>query len=799
MPTMRDPAHRFLPLSLAFSQLLILVAVLTCTRWLPAQQDQPVKPRQARAEAKETETFQQEVKPLLMKFCSECHNEDEPTEGVAVDGVSNGSAVRVDRKTWTRVLQRVEFHAMPPKSEPQPTDEQRATIVSWLENVLFHLDCEKQTDPGRVTVRRLNRLEYHNTIRDLFGVELDPTRDFPSDDVGEGFDNIGDVLSLPPLLFEKYIEAAEQISQSVVLAVDKENPDNQRFEKNQLRLTGAAKLVADGTIVMTSRGTAEATLSVASAGTYRLLVQAGAQQAGDEVAKIEFTVDGKPVGQVDVPASQRAMQEYGLEVTMAVGDRRIGASFVNDYYQPKDPDPANRDRNMFLRWIELVGPQELDPDNLPESHRRIVTVQPGEELSVVEAASEVLAPLMRRAFRRPVPAEQLQGYAQLAELATERGESFERGLQVAITAMLVSPRFLFRLEGTDRLDDPATIRQLDDFELASRLSYFIWSSMPDERLLALAGKGQLGRASVLREEVRRMLADPRSRGLVDGFASQWLNLRNLDEVSPDPDAFPFSDELRADMRQETEMFFEAVMRDDRPITELLSGRYSFLNGRLAEHYGIDGVEGGEFRRVSLLDYPRAGVLTQASILTLTSDPTRTSPVKRGKWIMENILGTPPPDPPADVPEIGAAREALPGASFREQLELHRESPRCAVCHVEMDALGFGMENFDGIGRWRTELDSQPIDASGTLPGGHSFEGPIQMIEILGENEPAFVRAFTRKLLVFALGRGLKYYDRCTVDEIVKQLSSDSYTFSTIVEQIVLSDAFRKRRAEGAAK
>jgi hypothetical protein len=296
-----------------------------------------------------------------------------------------------------------------------------------------------------------------------------------------------------------------------------------------------------------------------------------------------------------------------------------------------------------------------------------------------------------------------------------------------------------------------------------------------------------------------MLADPRSQSLVDGFATQWLNLRNLESASPDPDIFPFDDQLRSAMQRETELFFAAVMKDDRPVTDFLDGRYTFVNEQLAKHYGIEGVEGDEFRRVSLEGYPRAGVLTHASILTITSDPTRTSPVKRGKWIMENILGTPPPDPPTDVPEIEAAREALPDSSFREQLELHRSNAICASCHRHMDPLGFGFENYDAIGRWRDKDGEFPIDATGTLPGGEEFNGPIELIEILRRGEKEFVRSFTEKLLVFALGRGLRYYDQCAVEDMVKVLPSSEYRFSAVVEQIILSDPFRKRRGDGGRR
>jgi hypothetical protein len=789
LPDVRPPAYR---------AVLVAIALLWCWQGMSGpvgQAQQQGKPPRKDLQGDNARAFAMDVQPLLEKYCYSCHGPDEQTEEVRVDQATGGITVREHREMWERVFQMLKFGSMPPEDELQPSPGERARIVAWLDQALTFLDCDRKHDPGRVTIRRLNRLEYHNSIRDLFGVALDPTEDFPSDDVGEGFDNIGDVLSLPPLLFEKYMDAAEEVSRSVVVAVNLADTQRQTVLAKQLDLDGEAR-TAGSTILMASRGTATATFEAKAAGTYQMVVTAGAQQAGDEVAKLEVTVDNKQAGVLEIPASHRKMEEYQLEVMVEKGDHRVSVTFINDYYKPDDPDPANRDRNIFVRSIGWRGPTMVDAQGLPESHRRIVTAYPGDDLDVAEAASRVLAPLMRRAFRRPVPDDQVRQYARLVQFAVEQEESYERGLQVAISAVLVSPQFLFRTEGGDGADDPGRVRLLGDFELASRLSFFLWSSIPDDRLLKLAGKGQLNKAGTLRDEIERMLADPRADSLIEAFATQWLNLRNLELAAPDPDLFPFDDQLRSDMQKETEMFFASVMRDNRPITDFLDGRYTFINERLARHYGIDGVSGDEFRRVSLEGLPRAGVLTQASILTITSDPTRTSPVKRGKWIMENILGTPPPDPPADVPQIETTQEALPDASFREQLELHRAKPVCASCHQYMDPLGFGFENFDAIGRWRQMDGKFPIDSSGTLPGGEKFDGPIELIEILRQREKEFVRAFTEKMLVFALGRGLRYYDQCAVEDIVKAVTLNEYRFSAIVEQIVLSDPFRKRRGDG---
>ena len=397
-------------------------------------------------------------------------------------------------------------------------------------------------------------------------------------------------------------------------------------------------------------------------------------------------------------------------------------------------------------------------------------------------------------------AEETAPYASLVDLAVRRGERYEQGLQVALTAVLVSPQFLFRIERSAEPDNPEKVVEVNDYQLASRLSYFIWSSTPDDELLALAYDGRLSKPEILRGQVKRMLADPRVQGLVDGFASQWLNLRNLEDVTPDPNVFPdFNDGLKVAMQRETELFFKTVMQDDLPVTAFLTGKFTWVNEQLASHYGIEGISGEEFQRVSLKDTQRAGVITQGSILTLTSNPNRTSPVKRGKWIMENILGTAPPDPPADVPEIEAAKKSLPDASFREQLELHRESAVCASCHRSMDPLGFGFENFDAIGRWRTKDGEFEIDASGKLPEGGDFSGPMELIEILEKQKAQFADSLARKMLVFALGRGLEYYDECVIKEITAEMEKQEYRFSSLVLGIVTSDAFLQRRGEGKKK
>ena len=742
--------------------------------------------------------YSEKVVPLLKRYCYDCHNGDAAEAGLELADFATIQSLQADRKRWAKVVRMVDFAAMPPEGSPQPSVKERQEMVRLLEPILFTIDCNLARDPGRVTIRRMNRSEYNNTVRDLLGVDFKPAENFPSDDVGHGFDNIGDVLSLPPLLFEKYMDAAEQIADAAILLYDPQNLPKQRFEARKLRRHGSARFDgASQSYIIPSAGAVFAKYAPAYPGRYRLRVEAGAQQAGTEFAKMQVELDSKTVKVFDVKAQRNAMQVHSIEVDLEAREYELAAAFINDYYKPEAKNSRERDRNLYVRAIELEGPLELPPDAFPASHRRLMIAQPAKGKSVRQAAEEILMPFIQRAFRRPVGKEELNPYVGLVERVVADDRSFGRGIQVAISGILVSPHFLFRIEEPSSADDAEEIQPLSQYELASRLSYFIWSSMPDDQLFSLASAGKLSDPKVLRQQVKRMLADDRSQALVDNFASQWLNLRNLEDIKPDPEKFGFFDEqLRNDMKRETELFFTAVMREDRSVLDLVTGRFSFLNERLAKHYGIEGVTGDDFRKVPLQDYPRAGVLTQGSILTLTSNPDRTSPVKRGKWILVNVLGTPPPDPPADVPELAAAQKASPTATLKEQLALHRENASCAICHRQMDPLGLGLENFDAVGRWREKDDGQVIDPEGSLPNGDKFKSPLELIQVLGGRKEDFHRALAGKMLTYATGRGLQYYDRCAVDDIIKNMRKSENRFSALVTEIVLSEPFRKKRGDG---
>jgi hypothetical protein len=478
--------------------------------------------------------------------------------------------------------------------------------------------------------------------------------------------------------------------------------------------------------------------------------------------------------------------------------RRLSLAFLNDFYDENQRDPGRRDRNLIVDAIEVTGPAGLRPPSLPLSHRRILIATPGPGVDDREAARRVIERFATRAFRRPVRAEEVERYLALADDAARNGETFERRIQLAVTAILLSPHFLFRVE----LDPPGSaggqVRPLDDFELASRLSYFLWSSMPDEELFRLARQGRLHEDGVLEAQARRMLKVAKARALVDNFAVQWLQLRGLRTAARDPARFPRYDApLRAAMREESERFFETILFEDRSVLEFLDADFTFVNDRLAAHYGLPPVDGSKFRRVALTDDRRGGLITQASVLTVTSNPTRTSPVKRGKWVLEQILGAPPPPPLPDVPELSEGAKDDRPSTLRQRLEAHRANPNCANCHAKMDPIGFGLENFDATGAWRTRDGSLPIDASGSLPSGPSFRGPEGLKAFLMAREDEFARCLTQKMLTYALGRGLGPADREAVDRAVVALARDGYRFSRLVVEVVKSDPFRKRSADTA--
>jgi len=597
-----------------------------------------------RANAQDREpNFARDVTPFLQSYCTDCHGDEDPQGGLALSRYEESGNVQTDFEVWDNVLRMLSEGEMPPEDAEQPKAGELQTAIRGIEAELAKFDCGTERHAGRVTIRRLNRAEYNNTIRDLIGIDFQPADDFPTDDVGHGFDNMGDVLSIPPLLMEKYLDAAESI-----------------------------------------------------------------------VSRI---------------AEDESLQ--------------------------KELFPTTAD--------DTGGQRQADRRNLER--------------------------FAARAFRRPATSAEIDRLMKLIEFAREQDSDRGEAFGLAVTAILASPHFVFRVESDPSEDEG--IRQLNDYELATRLSYFLWSSMPDEELFRLAAENKLNNEDTIRRQVDRMLDDPKAKALTENFAGQWLQLRSLKDMAPDPERYPgFNDELRAAMQRETELFFESIVREDRSILEFLTADYSFVNAPLAKHYGIEGVSGEEFQRVKL-DSKRRGVLTQGSILLLTSNPTRTSPVKRGKWVLDNILGEPPPEPPAGVPELDEDAETL--GSLRERLEQHRADPTCAVCHRKMDALGFGLENFDVVGAWRDRDGRFEIDPSGEI-GGLEFDSASSLMNLLAEHKQrSFCRCLAEKVLIYAVGRGPRPYDRCTLDGIVSDLEANDFRFRALVKSIVLSDPFRFRQ------
>ena len=754
---------------------------------------QGAEPRAAGAAG--TASYEKDIQPLIQKYCVDCHGPTRPKADLNLSLFTNEAAVRAARPTWERVLHALQKREMPPEKKPQPTELEHDQIASWIQSELFTVDCENP-DPGRVTIRRLNRTEYNNTIRDLVGVDFQPADDFPADDAGYGFDNIGDALSLPPVLLEKYLLAAQRILDSAIVTEDPSVSQVRRFKGDSLTpdAEAAGETMSGNWLQLGREGEAFIEVPVLAEGGYKLRVKAYAQQAGPELARLSLRLNGSDILKTEVKAArQREAETFEAEVKLKARSNRLAVAYLNNYVNQNDPDPNNRDRNLFVAYIELEGPFNAGKFAYPETHRRIF---PLEEMPADKRgyARDILRKFASKAFRRPATDGELDRLMKFVDMAAADGDSFEKSVQLALQATLVSPHFLFRGELQPEPDNPKYVHPVNEFALASRLSYFLWSSLPDDELFALAQRGAL-RAN-LAAQVKRMLQDPKSAALVKNFAGQWLELRNLNLVTPDAWEFPeFDKELRAAMLRETELFFEHIMRENRSVLEFLDADYTFANARLARHYGLPEVKGDEFQRVSLRGTERGGLLTQASILTITSNPTRTSPVKRGKWVLENILGAPPPPPPPDVPLLDEEKKALTG-TLRQRMEQHRENPNCAGCHARMDPIGFSFENFNAIGGFRKVDGTSAIDPSGKLVSGETFSNPAALKAILRESKrPEFLHCLTEKMLTYALGRGVEYYDVCAIDKAIEGMEKSNYSFQSLVVEIVNSAPFQKRRGE----
>ncbi len=742
--------------------------------------------------------FGTKIQPFLAKYCLGCHNSDDQAAGVALDEYKSDAAARKDRKVWEMVSGVVADGSMPPKKRkgqplPQPSKGERDGFVGSVGDVT-KLDCTGPTDAGRVTLRRLNRAEYNNTIRDLCGVDFKPAEDFPTDDVGYGFDNIGDVLSLQPIMIEKYLAAADKILEAAIASLAPVKQERQSFRAQQLQAVprGAKNRDKPPRIEFTTEGAAYIDkYNFQADGEYAVRVKAWGTKVGGAAAKLVVRIDGKDHKEFDVDVPSNRAATFEAKLTVAAGERRVTAGFANPFEDKTEKDAAKKFRTLGVVSIEVDGPIGKSEKPLPASTELVLPHRPAGNKDERAAAEKSLAEFARRAYRRPVKPTEVERLMILYDLAAGKGEPFHQAVKLPMKAVLVSPHFLFRIEDDPPAGDP--VRTLNEYELATRLSYFLWATMPDDELYRLADQGELRKPGVLKAQIARMLQDKKAAALTENFAGQWLMLRSVKTATPDTETYPTWDEpLRAAMIRETELFFEHVVRDNRPVTDFLDANYTFVNERLAKHYGIQGVSSSEFRKVALPDARRGGILTMASVLTVTSNPTRTSPVKRGKWVLENLLGTPPPPPAPDVPEL----EATPlKGTLREQMEQHRANPACATCHAKLDPLGFGLENFDGIGLWRTVDRKEKIDSSGVLPDGAKFDGPAELRKILLGKADLFRRCLAEKLLTYALGRGLEYYDACVLDELVTKLKAGGDTVSALALAIAESDPFQKRQAK----
>ncbi len=796
--------------------LLTLFAAAVPCAWLAAEPPKAAPPADKKPAGDE---FTRDVLPFLEKHCVSCHNPQKKKADLILTAYRDEQSVVKNRTVWNAVTKMVHSGEMPPETKPRPAADDVERFGNAVAAILDRADRSGKRDPGHVTIRRLNRTEYNNTIHDLTGIDFQPAEDFPSDDIGYGFDNIGDVLSLSPVLMERYLTAAESVVQrAVLLEAPKppQHPTAAQFLSPRVR-------GEPGTRSLTTRDSLFTVYKVTDPGEYTFRVRAYGVAADKEAPKIALIVDGKEVATHEVTSTdERRGGAYEAQLTLKAGEYKTEMVFLNPSSAAASEPPApafvpvagtvsrvakaqgpDKPRTVFVRRFELEGPK----DSYPPSHKKIMACDPKGSHS--EKTREILTRFASQAYRRPATRDEVDRLVKLVESVEERGDKWEAGIQLALEAVLVSPKFLFRVELDDRPDSKEP-HPIDEYQLASRLSYFLWSTMPDEELTSLAAKKQL--AAHLDAQVARMLKDPRSQALVDNFAMQWLQLRRLKDFSPDPKRFPnFDDQLRASMLKETELFFGAIVQEDRSILELIDADYTFLNRRLADHYGIADTNGNlkgqkptkpegnfflgdRFVRVPLQGGQRGGLLTEASVLCVTSNPTRTSPVKRGKWVLEQLLGTPPPPPPPNVPQLEDAKRQLTG-TLRQRMEQHRVDPACANCHAKMDAIGFAFENYDAVGAFRTKDEGLAIDPSGKLPDGQSFKGAAELKQILKGKKDLFSRCLTEKMLTYALGRGVEYYDRPTVERVNAALAKNDYRFSVLVTEIVKSDPFRLRRGK----
>lgn len=718
---------------------------------------------------------------MLEQHCFRCHNAEKKKGKVDLESFASIKAPLKNVKLWRHALNMAEERTMPPEGKKQPTEEERQDIINWLKGTLEDTYAQMPDDPGRTVVRKLNRTEYENTLNDLLYIDEDHAADIPLDSVGYGFDNISDLLNIPPILMEKYLGVARTAIDKAVM----ENPN----PKMALRI-GAdefVKVSGAGDINPTqagiySNGTIKTDFTIRYDNKYKLTIQAFGTQAGNEPVKADIKVDGKKIKTIDVKNEGYKPGDFHFTLDLKKGKRVLEISFINDHYDSQ----KKQDRNLFVKHVNVHGP--LGKITLPKSHSALISALPENGQNEEVAAIQNIKTFIQRAFRKNVSDDELARYVNLYTNERKSGRSFYQALKTSYMAALVSPNFLFRMEKR-----PEGIVKADNYELAVRLSYFLHSSMPDEQLLSIAALGELNNPKVFRSEVERLMKSPRLINFSENFSGQWLMLRSLDRLQPDMKKFPeWNDRLRDSMKSEAVTLFHTILSNNDSIKKFITNEDIYINETLAKHYGIPNIKGNEIRSIKAPSN-RGGILTMSSTLAVTSMPARTSPVKRGKWILDEVLGTPPPEPPADVSPLEETAKINPNLSLRKKLELHREDEGCASCHRIMDAFGFSIENFDPLGKWRDTEDGKPIDTGGVLPDGTELTGLKSLQDYLVSKEDKFAEHMISKLLIYALGRGLEESDYKTVSGILVKTRENGYRFQDIILAITESVPFQMKK------
>ena len=742
------------------------------------------------AENEKKAAFLEEVTPLLEEYCYDCHGDGAKKGEFEMDQLIGQGNFPENKKQWDRVWKNIYNRNMPPANAPQPQNDDISKILSWVEKASFQYYAE-QIDPGHVVLRRLNRTEYQNTVKDLFQITIDAKSYFPADDTGYGFDTIGEVLTLSPLLMEKYLDMAEIVMEKTLGPIDDQG-EKVRFQANDIE--GGNK---QGHFrVMPSRGSFIISHQSEFGGTYQAKVFASASRAGEEMAKMQVRVNEKEIKTFSIDSEYPEKSAYVFQFSAkSNSSNQIALSFINDFYDPQNKNLKLRDRNLYIEEIEISFPKGV-PAEFRESRFRLLDEWETKKIGNSHAINSLIK-WLPRLYRMPLNEKEEARHIAFYEQMIRNGLSPIEAFRQVIKTALISPRFIFREERQSHEKSLSDYKRIDEFALAHRMSYFLWSSIPDDSLWQLAERGKL-RAN-LRKEFNRMLFCEKINEFVKNFCGQWLQLRDLNLVNPNPIQFPkFTPDVRASMIQETEEFFKFLLTENLPTDLLLGANFSMINQDLAKYYGIEGDFDQKFRKVVFTGNElkkHGGLLTHGSILTITSNPTRTSPVKRGKWVLDNLLAAPPRDPPPGAAELEVPnKERENKLTLREQMTQHSKNPACYSCHASMDNLGYAMENFNPVGEWRVEEDGEPVDVSGKLSSGEKFNGVKELQMFLRDNKKAALhRCITQKLLVYGLGRGLSYKDRLTIDEVLASFANDQINFADLLFKIIASKPFQFSR------